>query len=116
MAKLTTSDIYVRTASGSIPAPRGRALTKYPTKWRYLKSSVGIVRTGAAGEKAFQSCVEVANAGRGFKAGAAKRASGFSMACAHGRNPREAIRKALSTAARKMKTRSGAFAGLRKRR
>jgi hypothetical protein len=38
------------------------------------------------------------------------------MACAHGKNPREAIRKALSTAARKLKTRSGAFAGLRKHR
>jgi hypothetical protein len=75
-----------------------------PVKLRTLKSQVFVGRTGLGGSDAFSACVYVGNqkAGQGH--------------CAEGRNPRAALASAFRLAASKTAGRSGAFAGLRRKR
>ena len=108
---VTPKDIFVRRPDGSIPAPHGKALLKHSNQGHTLSSSVSVSRTGSAGDSAFQACIRIGSGKFStFKGAPKKQTSGFTTACAFGRNPREALRKMLATAARKMKTRQGTFA------
>ena len=97
---------------------------------RKLKSAVEMFRTGLPTANAFEACVRIGS----FKMPKRrvdldvsdnpdlwgeepeteprvpmKTTSGFRETCAQGRNPREALRKALLDAAGKLKNRSGVF-------
>lgn len=108
---MTPRDLYVRPGT-SIPR------TWWP-QWRKVGSPPEVIRTGATGKSAFQACIRLS--GTPFNAGALKykrptfflrSKSGWSATCAHGKNPREALRLMFASAARKITTRTGAFAGL----
>lgn len=117
MAKITPREKRERTVHGGIMpkwwVTRHGSITQLAgPRWRKLKSEIAVVRTGAAGDKAFEACVRLSQ--RGWAgADAKKRASGFVEACMFGKNPRAALSKTLAKAARNLRKRSGAFARYR---
>lgn len=115
MAKIIPRDIFDwrRDAGGNryIPSERGRAKLKRQTKWVALRSDVKIIRTGGAGDKAFEACISIGGLRPGRVPTGGKTTSGFSHACKHGRNPRRALVAALQRFARMTAKREGAFYG-----
>lgn len=86
--------------------------TKNHGQERTLRSKVTVepLLSTLAGQRAkFMACVEVGSGHLGV--GGSKR-----RACRFGKNPRKAIAAALHAAATKIGARSGAFAGVRRKR
>jgi hypothetical protein len=110
---ITPRDLYVRSPGGGIIAPHGRPYMRRETTWKWLRSEVGVIRTGGTGKKAFQACVSVGGLRPGRVPSSGKTTSGFSRACMFGKNPREALAATFARVTRQMKKRSGAFAGVR---
>lgn len=93
--------------------------TKKHIRWeksaKRIQSVVTLDRSGGKGKTAFYACVRI-----GKKAGTARRIAGTTtvkpaktLGCAYGKNPRDALGRALRVLSTKLSARKGAFAGLK---
>mgnify|MGYP001584228619 CR=1 FL=1 len=80
-----------------------------PGTMRKVSSDILVRRLSGAGKTAFYACVAIGHKTAGRKSHH-DRAWKEYQHCAHGKNPREAISKALRSASKTIAVRSGAFA------
>lgn len=100
----------------------GKIKTKKSAVWRSdvkIASEITITRVGrllqypdtsraAVGSGAFEACVKI---GGGAKRAVPYNQTGRTRACEYGKNPRQALAKAMIKFGKRLKTRSGAFNG-----